>query len=87
MNNAENSNENDLKIEDDDSNETVELKECIKELEIINKKIEAYEIYMKKKPLTYNGYHDIVVPHMSTQLKKVNLVNVEFEFYKCNFLC
>ena len=60
-----------ITIEPDDSDEVIELKEYIKELEVINKKIEAYDTYLKKKPLNYNGYNDIKVPHMSKELKKV----------------
>lgn len=60
-----------INIEADDPEDVIELKECIKELEAINKKIEAYDIYLKKKPLNYNGYNEIKVPHMPKELKKV----------------
>lgn len=60
-----------INIEADDPEDVIELKECIKELETINKKIEAYDTYLKKKPLNYNGYNEIKVPHMPKELKKV----------------
>jgi hypothetical protein len=52
-----------------------------KDLEKINEKIKAYELYLKDKPLYYKGYQNIKMPNvMPNDLKKVLKISKKTKF-------